>query len=63
MQYTTFSHWLLSPSNKYLMSFHDLTVGRSNRSNPKEVSPEYSLGGRTDDDAEALILWPPNVKN
>ena len=30
--------------------------------NFKEVSPEYLLG-RTDAEAETLILWPPDVKN
>ena len=29
----------------------------------KEISLEYSLKERTDAEAEALILWPPDVKN
>ena len=33
----------------------------SNKSSLKEISPEYSLEG--DAEAEALILWPPDVKN
>ena len=38
------------------------TPRRSNESILKEISPEYSLG-RTDAEAETLILWPPDVKN
>ena len=38
------------------------TERRSNESILKEVSPEYSLG-RTDSEAEAPILWPPDVKS
>ena len=34
---------------------------RSNQSILKEISPEYSFIGRTD--AEAPILWPPDVKS
>ena len=34
---------------------------RSNQSILKEIIPEYSFIGRTD--AEAPILWPPEVKN
>ena len=34
----------------------------SNQSILKENSPEYSLG-RTDAEAEAPILWPPDAKN
>ena len=29
----------------------------------KEISPKGIFIGRTDDEAEALILWPPDVKN
>ena len=36
---------------------------RSNQSILKEISPEYSLIGRTDAGAEAPILWPPDVKS
>ena len=39
------------------------TARRSNQSILKQISPEYSLSGRTDAEAEALILWPPDVKN
>ena len=35
------------------------TARRSNQSILKEISPEYSL----DAEAEAPILWPPDVKN
>ena len=28
----------------------------------KEISPEYSFG-RTDTEAEAPVLWPPDAKN
>ena len=38
------------------------TARRSNQSILKEISPEYSCG-RTDAEAETLIIWPPNVKN
>ena len=37
------------------------TARRSNQSILKEINPEYY--GRTDGEAEALILWPPNVKS
>ena len=37
------------------------TARRSNQSILKEISREYSLIGRTD--AEAPILWPPDVKS
>ena len=37
------------------------TARRSNQSILKEIIPEYSFIGRTD--AEAPILWPPDVKN
>ena len=29
----------------------------------KEINPEYSLAGRTDDEAEASVLWPLDVKS
>ena len=29
----------------------------------KKISPEYSLIGRTDAEAETLVLWPPDAKN
>ena len=35
-------------------------VRRSNQSILKEISPEYSLEGL---DAEAPVLWPPDVKS
>ena len=38
------------------------TVRRSNQSILKEVNPEYSLEG-PDAEAEAPILWPPDLKN
>ena len=38
------------------------TARRSNQSILKEISPGYSFG-RTDAQAEAPILWPPDVKN
>ena len=38
------------------------TTRRSNQSILKEISPEYFIG-RTDAEAEAPILWPPDVKN
>ena len=37
------------------------TARRSNRSILKEINPEYS--GRTDAEAEAPILWPPDKKS
>ena len=37
------------------------TVRRSNQSIRREISPECS--GRTDAEAETLIIWPPDVKN
>ena len=37
------------------------TARRSNQSNQKEISPEYS--GRTDVEAETPVLWPPDAKN
>ena len=39
------------------------TARRSNQSILKEISPEYSLEGRTDAEAETPILWPPDRKN
>ena len=39
------------------------TARRSNQSILKEISPEYSLEGRTDAEAETPILWPPDTKN
>ena len=38
------------------------TARRSNQSILKEINPEYSFG-RTDAEAEASILWPPDVKS
>ena len=35
---------------------------RSNQSILKEISPEYLFIGRTDAEAEAPILWPPDLK-
>ena len=37
------------------------TARRSNQSNLKEISPEYSLEGLNE--ADIPILWPPDVKN
>ena len=39
------------------------TSRRSHQSILKEISPQYSFIGRTDIDAEALILWTPDGKN
>ena len=39
------------------------TARRSNHSILKEISPEYSLIGRSDVEAQTPILWPPDVKN
>ena len=39
------------------------TPRRSKQSIVKEISPEYSLEGRTDVEAETPIIWSPNVKN
>jgi hypothetical protein len=39
------------------------TARRSNQSILKEISPEYSLEGRTDVESETPILWPPDAKN
>ena len=38
------------------------TARRSNQSILKEISPEYSLEGLMQK-LEALIFWPPDVKN
>ena len=38
------------------------TARRSNQSITKEINPEYSLG-RTDAEAEAPLLWPPDTKS
>ena len=39
------------------------TARRSNQSILKEISPECSFCGRTDVEAETLILCPPDAKN
>ena len=39
------------------------TTRRSNQSILKEINPEYSFIGRTDAEAEAPILWPPDAKS
>ena len=39
------------------------TARISNQSILKEISPEYSLEGLSDAEAETLILWPPDGKN
>ena len=39
------------------------TTRRSNQSILKKISPEYSLIGRTDAEAETPILWPPYTKS
>ena len=38
------------------------TASRSNQSILKEINPEYSFG-RTDAEAKAPVLWPPDVKS
>ena len=38
------------------------TARRYNQFILKEINPEYYIG-RTDAEAETLILWPPNAKN
>ena len=38
------------------------TAWRSNQSLLKEINPEYSIG-KTDDEGEAPILWPPDGKS
>ena len=39
------------------------TARTSNQSILKEISPEYSLEGLTDAEAETPVLWPPDAKN
>ena len=39
------------------------TARRANQSIEKEISPEYSFIGRTDAEAGAPILGPPDVKS
>ena len=39
------------------------TTRISNQSVLKEINPEYLFIGRTDAEAEALILWPPDMKS
>ena len=39
------------------------TARKSNQSIQKEISPGFSLEGRTDVEAKAPILWSPNGKN
>ena len=39
------------------------TARRSNQSVLKDINPEYLFIGRTDDEAEALVLWPPDMKH
>ena len=39
------------------------TARRPNQSILKEINPEYSFIGRTDAEAEAPKLWPPDVKS
>ena len=39
------------------------TARKSNQSVLKDINPEYSLAWRTDAEVEALIIWPPDVKN
>ena len=36
---------------------------RSNQSILKEIKPEYSLEGVAEAEAEAPLLWPPEVKS
>ena len=50
------SLWVLMPNDLRWCS------RRSNQSMLKEISPGCSLG-RTDFEAETLILWPPDVKS
>ena len=38
------------------------TARRSNQSIRKEISPGCSFTGRTDFEAETLVLWPPDAK-
>ena len=37
------------------------TARRSNQSILKEINPEFI--GRTDTEAETLVIWPPDAKN
>ena len=39
------------------------TTGRFNQSILKEISPGYSLEGRSDAEAKMPILWPPDEKS
>ena len=39
------------------------TARRSNQSVLKDINPEYLFIGRTDDEAEALVLWPPDMNS
>ena len=39
------------------------TTRISNQSVLKEINPEYVFIGRTDAEAEAVILWPPDMKS
>ena len=39
------------------------TARRSNQSMLKKINTEYSLAWGTDAEVEALIIWPPDVKN
>ena len=39
------------------------TARRPNQSILKEINPEHSFNRRADAEAEAPILWPPDVKN
>ena len=39
------------------------TARRSNQSILKEINPEYSLEGLTDNEAEASLLWSSDVKS
>ena len=39
------------------------TTRRSSQSILKEISPEYSLEGDADAEAEAPVLWLPDAKN
>ena len=39
------------------------TARSSNQSSLMEINPEYSCIGRTDAEAEAPILWPPDARS
>ena len=39
------------------------TARRSNQPILKEINPEYSLERHAEAEAEAPILWPPDVKS